>query len=203
MVNVAFLTFQTAALASFDNAIRDDQMRGTLETTFVTPTSVRTIVLSAAIWTFTLTLLNVVCYLAIGSLFGLHLAHLNVVASIVLVLLTITATVPIGILSAAGVMVLKQGAPVQFIFNLSASLLAGVLFPISVLPQWLQQLSWFLPTTHALHAIRGSLHGAAIRELVPDVVWLSATSAILLPFALWVFGVAVARAKHDGTLAQY
>src|SRR5436309_1497900 len=44
IVNVAFLTFQTAALQSFDNAIRDDQVRGTLEATFVTPTSVRVIV---------------------------------------------------------------------------------------------------------------------------------------------------------------
>jgi hypothetical protein len=28
-------------------------------------------------------------------------------------------------------------------------------------------------------------------------------SIILLPFALWVFGCAVVRAKHDGTLAHY
>src|SRR5450755_1807511 len=34
LVNVAFLTFQTAALQSFDNAIRDDQLRGTLEATY-------------------------------------------------------------------------------------------------------------------------------------------------------------------------
>jgi ABC-2 type transport system permease protein len=203
VVNVAFLTFQTASLASFDNAIRDDQVRGTLEATFVTPTSVRVIVLSSALWAFSITLLNVLCYLAIGSLFGLHLTHLNVIASIVLVLLTITATVPIGILSAAGVMVLKQGAPVQYLFNLGASLLAGVLFPVTVLPHWLQLFSWLLPTTHALHGIRGALHGATFGQLSPDIMWLSVMSIILLPFALWVFGCAVVRAKHDGTLAHY
>jgi ABC-2 type transport system permease protein len=122
LVNVAFLTFQTTALASFDSAIRDDQMRGTLEATYVTPTAVGTIVLSSGLWAFAITLVNVLCYLAIGALFGLHLRHLNVPAAIVLVLLTITATVPIGILSAAGVMVFKQGAPVQFVFIIAASL---------------------------------------------------------------------------------
>lgn len=203
IVNVAFLTFQTAALASFDNAIRDDQVRGTLEATFVTPTSVRLIVLSSSLWAFTITSLNVLCYLAVGILFGLHLTHLNVAGSILLVLLTITATVPIGILSAAGVMVLKQGAPVQYLFNLAASLLAGVLFPVAVLPVWLQYGSWLLPTTHALHGIRGALHGATLRQLSPDIIWLSVISIVLLPFALWVFRCAVVRAKHDGTLAHY
>jgi ABC-2 type transport system permease protein len=203
LVNVAFLTFQTAALQSFDSAIRDDQMRGTLEATYVTPTSVSTIVLSSGLWAFTITLLNVMLYLAIGTLFGLHLQHLNVLAAAVLVLLTITATVPIGILSAAGVMVFKQGAPVQFIFNVAASLLAGVLFPITVLPLWLQYGSWLLPTTHALHGIRGAVHGATFGQLSPDMLWLALLSIVLLPFALWVFQCAVDRAKRDGTLAHY
>ncbi|HEY5350501.1 MAG TPA: ABC transporter permease [Candidatus Lustribacter sp.] len=203
LVNVAFLTFQTAALQSFDNAVRDDQVRGTLEATFVTPTSVRTIVLSSGLWAFGLALLNVVCYLLIGALFGLRFAHFNIAAGVVLVLLTITATVPIGILSAAGVMVLKQGAPVQFLFNLGASLLAGVLFPITVLPVWLQYCSWLLPTTHALHGIRGAVQGATFGQLSPDMLWLGALSIVLFPFALWVFRCAVARAKQDGTLAHY
>jgi ABC-2 type transport system permease protein len=203
IVNVAFLTFQTAALQSFDNAIRDDQVRGTLEATFVTPTSIRTIVLSSAVWAFTITLLNVACYLAIGMLFGMRLEHLNLTACVVLILLTITATVPVGILSASGVMVLKQGAPVQFLFNMAASLLAGVLFPVTVLPGWLQSFSWLLPTTHALHGIRGALHGATFGQLSPDILWLFGLSLLLMPFALWVFRCAVVRAKHDGTLAQY
>jgi ABC-2 type transport system permease protein len=203
LVNVAFLTFQTAGLASFDNAIRDDQVRGTLEATFVTPTGVGMIVLSSALWAFTIASLNVLCYLAIGTAFGLHLAHLNVPACIALVLLTITATVPIGILSAAGVMVFKQGAPVQFLFNLAASLLAGVLFPVTVLPVWLRYFSWLMPTTHALHGIRGALQGATFGQLSPDLLWLSVISILLLPFALWVFHCAVVRAKQDGTLAHY
>jgi ABC-2 type transport system permease protein len=203
LVNVAFLSFQTAALQSFDNAIRDDQLRGTLEATYVTPTPVGTIVLSSGLWAFAITLLNVLCYLAIGTLFGLHLQHLNVPAAVVFVLLTIAATVPIGILSAAGVMVFKQGAPVQFVFNIAASLLAGVLFPVTVLPMWLQYCSWLVPTTHALHGIRGAVHGATFAQLSPDMVWLGLLSILLLPFALWVFRCAVDRAKQDGTLAHH
>lgn len=203
LINVAFLAFQTAALASFDNAIRDDQVRGTLETTFATPTSVHLIVLGSSLWAFTIATLNVLCYLAIGTVLGLRLDQLNVASTLALVVLTITATVPVGILSASGVMVFKQGAPVQFIYTLTASLIAGVMFPVSVLPRWLQTFSWLMPTTHALHGIRGAVQGATIAQLLPDVSWLVALSIVLLPFSLWVFHCAVARAKYDGTLAHY
>ena len=203
IVNVAFLTFQVAALASFDNAIRDDQVRGTLESTFATPTSVQLIVLGSALWAFTVASLNVLCYLAVGAAFGLRLDHLNFPACIVLVLLTITATVPIGILSASGVMVFKQGAPIQYLYNLFASLLGGVLFPVAVLPGWLQTCSWLMPTSHALHGVRGALQGATLVQLSPDILWLAVLSVALLPFSLWVFRCAVARAKIDGTLAHY
>jgi ABC-2 type transport system permease protein len=203
LVNVAFLAFQTAALASFDNAIRDDQVRGTLETTFATPTSVHLIVLGSSLWAFTIATLNVLCYLAIGTVLGLRLDHLNVPATLALVLLTVTATVPVGLLSASGVMVFKQGAPVQFLYTLTASLIAGVMFPVSVLPGWLQNCSWLMPTTHALHGIRGAIGGAAFGQLLPDMSWLLALSIILLPFSLWVFHCAVGRAKYNGTLAHY
>jgi hypothetical protein len=54
-----------------------------------------------------------------------------------------------------------------------------------------------------LHGIRGALHGATLYQVSPDILWLFAVSVLLLPFALWVFGCAVARAKRDGTLAHY
>lgn len=203
IVNVAFLAFQTAALASFERSIRDDQIFGTLETTFATPTSVHLIVLASALWAFTITTVNVVIYLGFGMLFGMHLAGLNPAACAVMLALTITATIPLGILTAAGTMVFKQAAPVQTMLNMASSLFAGVMFPVAVLPASLQVVSWFLPATHALHGIRGALQGADLRQIAPDVWWLGVLSAVSLPAALWIFDAAVKRAKFDGTLAQY
>jgi ABC-2 type transport system permease protein len=203
IINVAFLAFQTAALQSFERSIRDDQVFGTLESTFVTQTSVQLIVLSSALWAFTMTSVTVVVYLGFGALFGVHLGNANVPATLIVLLLTITATVPLGIFSASAVMVFKQGAPLQYLFNLASSLLAGVLFPVSLLPHWLQQCSWLLPATHALAGIRGALQGATLRALTPEIAWLAVVSAVLLPLALLAFRAAVEQAKYDGSLGQY
>lgn len=126
LINVAFLAFHTAALQSFERSIRDDQIFGTLESTFANPTGAHVVVLASALWAFTITSINVACYLGFGVVFGMHLNHVNVGASILLLCLMIGATVPLGILSAAAVMVLKQGAPVQLLLNMAASVLAGV-----------------------------------------------------------------------------
>jgi ABC-2 type transport system permease protein len=203
LINVAFLAFHTAALQSFERSIRDDQIFGTLESTFATATGAHVIVLASALWAFTITSINVVCYLCFGFAFGMHLNHIDLGASLLLLALTITATIPLGILSAGAVMVLKQGAPIQYLLNMAASVLAGVLFPVSLLPQWLQTVSWLLPATHALNGIRGALQGATIGQLWPDVCWLGIVSAVLLPLSLWAFDRAVRRAAYDGTLAQY
>jgi ABC-2 type transport system permease protein len=203
LINVAFLAFHTAALQSFERSVRDDQIFGTLESTFATPTGAHVIVLSSALWAFTITSINAACYLGFGVIFGMHLNHVNVGASLLLLALMIGATIPIGILGAAAVMVLKQGAPVQLLLNMATSVLAGVLFPVSLLPHWLRVLSWLLPATHALSGIRGALQGATLIELWPDVSWLVVVSAILMPLALWSFDCAVRRAAYDGTLAQY
>jgi ABC-2 type transport system permease protein len=203
LLNVAFVTLQGAALRSFDTAIRNDQIFGTQEAVFSTPTSVTLVVLASGAWAFSLAFIQVALYLAIGLPFGLHFAQVNIVTLVVFTVLTMSATVPLGILSAAAVVRFKQGSPAQFIFGRATALLAGVLFPVSLLPLWLQACSWLLPITHALNGIRGSFRGASLSELAPELIWLAVATVALMPVSIYIFQLAVARAKVDGTLGQY
>jgi ABC-2 type transport system permease protein len=203
VVNVAFLTLQTAALQSFENSIRNEQMYGSLEAVLSTPTSVSLVVFSAGAWAFFLAFTQVAVSLAFAGLLGLDFHSMNVISLLVFLLLTITATLPLGIISAAAIVRFKQGSPTQFILNRAATLLAGVLFPVSLLPIWLQAVSWLLPITHALNGIRAAFHGVSIGALSSDAVWLLVATALLLPLSLLVFQSAVKHAKFDGTLGQY
>jgi ABC-2 type transport system permease protein len=101
------------------------------------------------------------------------------------------------------VIVFKQGAPVKFVLSNAATIFAGVLFPVALLPAWMQHVSWMLPMTHVLNGVRGAFSGVALSHLEPDALWLASASALLFPLALYTFRTAVARAKFDGTLSQY
>lgn len=203
VVNVAFFSLQATALQSFPQAIRTDQLRGTLEAVLSTPTSIALIVLSSGIWAFGLTLLQIAWYFTIASLFfGLRLPHANPALVALFLLLIVTSGAPLGILSAAAIMRFKQVVP-NFLVGSAASLLSGVLFPIALLPLPLRVLSWLLPITHGLNGMRAALHGAAWNTVAPDALWLCVASMLLLPASLAVFSRAVRRAMMDGTLADY
>ena len=101
-------------------------------------------------------------------------------------------------------MVLKRGDPVSRIFTGLSSLFGGLYFPISVLPDWLQTISYLLPVTYALEAMRLSLlKGYALTELIPNILVLSIFAVTTLPLSIAIFAYAIKRAKRDGTLTQY
>jgi len=85
-----------------------------------------------------------------------------------------------------------------------AYILLGVFFPITILPGWLQKVSYFLPITYSLRAMRHALlQSYSFQALGFDILILALFSVVLLPFSIYAFKVAVRRAKKDGSLTHY
>jgi ABC-2 type transport system permease protein len=203
VINLAFTRFQATAIQCFQNAIRDDQLAGTLEAILATPTTLPVIILSRGLWAFALTSLQVIAFILLALPLGLDLRHVNVLTVLSFVVLTVACMSPIGVLSASSVMTFKQSGGAGFIMGGLTQLLCGVLFPVSTLPAFLQIVAWWLPMTHALEGIRAGMFGAPLSQLIPDILWLSVASTVLLPISLWSFSKSVQRAQVDGTLSQY
>jgi ABC-2 type transport system permease protein len=205
LVGIAFMRYQGVAMSTFAATIRRGQMMGTLEAMLVTPTRLSTVLVSSSLWNFAFTSLQVLIYLLLGAfLFGADLGQTNLVAAMVIQILTILAFSGIGILSASFTMVFKRGDPINFLFSSISTLLGGVLYPITVLPGWLQPVSYLIPLTYSLRAMRRAiLTGDSLSALSPDVLALSLFAAVLLPMSFVAFRYAVKRAKIEGSLTQY
>ncbi|MDO8737321.1 MAG: ABC transporter permease [Thermoleophilia bacterium] len=205
LIGIAFSNFLSVGLGSFATSIRSEQMIGTLEAMLVTPTRLSNIVLSSSQWSFAFTSLRVGVYLLIGGLFfGVSFAGAAVLPALLALVLTVVAFSSLGIISASFIMVYKRGDPIAFVLATSSTLLGGVYYPISVLPGWLQSLSYLFPITYSLRAIRLSLlQGAGFDEVGSDLLALLAFSCITIPISLFCFRLAVRRAKRDGSLAHY
>jgi len=202
-INSAFLRFQTAALNSFAEAIRDAQLTGTLEMVLATPTRLPTLVLSSGLWSFALTALQTIVFLLVAIPFGLDLSHVNGLTAVVFLVLTVAAVSPLGVLAAALSMVIKKTGPVEWISNASAMLFGGVYLPVSKLPIGLQVIGWCLPITHALNGFRAAAAGVPLERAASDAIWLLIASIVLMPVSLWLFTRSVEKARVDGTLAMY
>ncbi|MEA2718766.1 MAG: type transport system permease protein [Candidatus Eremiobacteraeota bacterium] len=202
-INFAFVRFQTAALNSFAEAIRDGQLTGTLEVVLATPTSLPVLVLSSGVWSFALTAMQTGVFILVAMLFGLNLSHLNPLTSIVFLVLTVAAVSPLGVLAAALAMVIKKTGPVEWASVSTANLFGGVFVPLASLPVALQLIGWCLPITHALNGFRAAAAGVPLDRVAGDAIWLAVATVVLTPLALWLFVRAVNKARVDGTLAMY
>jgi ABC-2 type transport system permease protein len=110
----------------------------------------------------------------------------------------------IGILSASFVMVFKRGSPIAWLFGGLSWLLGGVLYPVTILPEWLQQVSRLLPITYAIEGMRAALLRAAPwPELWSSLGALLLFAFALIPLSLLSFQYATRHARIAGTLAQY
>ncbi len=202
---LALSTYMTLGLQTFSSVIREGQMMGTLEIMLLSPTRLSMILLSSAIWSYVFDTLKVIFILVFGSIvFGVSFANANVLATVLVLVLSVVSFAAIGVISAAFILVLKKGDPVAWAMGGVSTLLSGVFYPVTVLPHWLQPFSSLLPLTYALNAARHAiLQGYSIYELRFDILALTGFSAVLLPLALLSFRFAVKKAKIEGSLVHY
>ena len=205
LIGIAFAGYFGVGLSGFANSIRQAQMTGTLEAMLMSPTRVSAIVLCSSLWSYLMTSLRVIAYLAVGAVsLGVNLGRGNYLAALLILALSVVAFSSLGIIAASFVMVLKRGDPVTWLFSTLSSLLGGVYYPISILPDWLQRLSHLLPITYSLRAMRlALLQGYSLAALAPDILALAIFSLVLLPLSLLAFRYAVHRARVDGSLTHY
>ncbi|MBW1892801.1 MAG: ABC transporter permease [Deltaproteobacteria bacterium] len=205
LIGLALISYVQVSLRSFSTCIRSAQTLGTLEAMLVTQTTIPTIIISSSLYSFVITSLRIVAYLLLGALaFDLDINDANYLGAMLILTLTVFSCSSIGILSASFIMVFKKGDPLNWIFSGLSWLLSGVYYPVSILPDWLQSLSYFLPVTHSLEGMRlALLQGYSLEDLLPSIIPLIVFSAVMIPFSLWIFKYAVKIAKINGSLTQY
>lgn len=204
ITGLAVLHYFMTGFSSLANAIRSEQMQGTLESVLLTPISVPTVIVASSAWDFTQATFNSFLYLFFGWLFfDVHYQGSFALALLFLVLTTLVLAC-LGILSASFAMVFKRGDPFGIILGTGSALFSGVFFPTQLLGRGFGSVSRLLPPTYGLDGIRRVLiEGQGLKEVREPLVTLFLFLAALLPFSLWVFGRAVRRAKREGSLIQY
>jgi ABC-2 type transport system permease protein len=205
IIGIALLDFVHTSLDTFSVSIRDSQMTGTLEVVLLSPIQLPHMVVYSSLWPYVFTALRFLTYIGAGVvLFGLRISGSGVVTAIVVLLLTILCFAPLGIISAAVIMLFKKGVWFQTIVNGTSVLLAGVAYPVDVLPAWASRASYYLPLTHSANAMRQALlNGKSLIGVRTELLALVLFASILMPLSLLIFQLSVNRVKQLGTLTQY
>ena len=183
----------------------EEARSGTLEVLFLSPTPILASLVMSTLWRYCWAFAESLFYLLVaGIFFQAHLDWANVLLAMLVVLLTIFANAGLGFINASFVLVTKQTSPLARLLGLVTNLLAGVYYPIEVLPNWLQGFSRLLPATYSFDALRRTmLQSVSLVDVRQDLLALAVFTVVLLPIGLVAFHYAVRWAKIDGSLSQY
>lgn len=205
LIGVAFCRFFQVAIDTFSGNIKRSQMAGCLEAILSSQTGAKSVVLFSAIYSFISALIQLIVMLILScALFNFGLLNINIPASLLVFFLSLVIFISLGILSAAGTVVFKQGEPVAWLFGLLSSLLGGAMFPVQLMPSWMQLIAKAFPITYTLDALRlAMLNNYSIAMLSSELLILLIIALILFPLSLIIFEFTIEKGKRDGTLMLY
>jgi ABC-2 type transport system permease protein len=205
LVGIAFFDYLSVALSTFDSSLQEARQNGTLENLLVTQTSLPVILAGSSIYSFAWMSLHTAIYLGWGAiLFGFPLQGANWLGALIVLAASVLAFSGLGILSAGYLLIFKRGNPLNWAILGLSSVVGGMMYPISVLPKWLQYVALLTPVTYSLEGMRAAILGhASLRELLPSIGGLLLFAAILLPISFAIFSWALRRAKITGTLTHF
>lgn len=204
LIGFALFDYLGVALDSFDKMIEDALQNRVLEALLVTRTSLPTMLTGSLLYPFSTAVLRTVIYLAWGVfLFGFSLCDANWIGAVIILLASVLAFSGLGILSASYLLLFKRGNPLKWILLGISALVGGMMYPVSVLPGYLQFIARLLPITYSLNGMRAALLGrAGLLQLRVEIIALLIFAAILLPLSFLVFAWALRRTRVTGTLTH-
>lgn len=205
LLGMAVSVFVSTGLSSLSEEIRAAQVQGTLECLLMTPTSPTLILFASSLWSFVESFIACLLYIGLAiAILGISVTPVRALLVLAVLGLTFCCFLSLGMISAAFIMVFKQGNPVNMIFGTSSYFLGGLLFPVEVLPAPLRTVSAFLPMTRAATAVREILLVAPERaEWLPALAYLAAFALVVGPIGVVCMRYSLTRAKRDGSLVQF
>jgi ABC-2 type transport system permease protein len=146
--------------------------------------------------------LFMLCFAAVVYGVGVHWATVPLVPPVAL--LGALAFSAFGMLMVAAVITIKQSMAGATWVVAGISLIAGLYFPVSLLPSWIRWMSHVQPFTPAVDLLRHLLVGSRLASPAgEDLIKLIAFSVVLVPLSVYALALAVRFARRRGTLTEY
>jgi ABC-2 type transport system permease protein len=196
--------WQNVVLWNVGGSLRNEQMRGTLESNWLSPT-----------WRFAYLLgssapqlLSMLMFLMVSALEFVFIFGVQFEGSLWLTVLAILFAIPsiygLGFAFASIVINVKEANAFVFLVRGMVMVFCGITYPISVLPEWMRHVSAWLPQTYIIHAVRtAALSNEGLPAIAFDLKMLALFGAVWLTLGYLAFNWMERRARRTGAIGQY
>ncbi len=203
-VGTTIWMWQNIVLWNVGFALREEQLRGTLESNWLSPTWRFSFLLGSSMTQ----MISMAIFMAVSAaefsfLYGVHF-HGNPF----LILLILAASIPsiygLGFAFASLVITAREANSFVFLVRGLVMVFCGITYPISVLPGWMQDIARWIPPTYIIDGMRqAALNGAQFSALLPDIKALLGFGLFWLAAGYLLFNWMEHRARQTGAIGQY
>jgi ABC-2 type transport system permease protein len=197
---------QSAATGSVVAALRNEQLTGTLDALLAaTPAPVARVVLACTAYEGAWALAQAAALaIALAAWAAARGLPLHPAATLLAGACLLVYCIGLWLLSAAAALVFKRANPIAAMLATATYVAGGVLYPVAVLPGWMQRLAWLLPSAQLTEALRrATLAGAGPRAIASPLAASAAFAAAALLLGAWALRTAVDRGRRGGWIADY
>lgn len=196
--------WQNIVLWDVGFSLRNEQMRGTLESNWLSPTWRFSYLLGhTGPQIISMAMFILITAIEFGLIFGVKL-HGSIWLVSLVMLASIPAVYGLGFAFASLVITLKEANAFVFLVRGLVMIFCGITFPISLLPGWMQSVAMWLPQTYMIHGMRSSAFAnASLMDLWPDLKALILFGAFWLTTGYLLFTWMERRARQSGAIGQY
>jgi ABC-2 type transport system permease protein len=185
-------------------ALRDEQMKGTLEQNFLAPVSRFTLLIGLSLTDIVITSAIFVVVVGATVMIALPAAFLSLLQAFLLLLVGLIPLFGIGFLFAGFVLKFKEPYVFTQILNLLFATLTGTYYPVSLLPYWVQFLSGALPQTYVIENMRQIvLANQTLVDIYGSVFMILALALAYPTVGYAVFKQLEKKAGRTGEFAKY
>jgi ABC-2 type transport system permease protein len=196
--------WQNVVLWNIGFSLRNEQLRGTLESNWLSPTWHFAYLLGSSFPQ----LFSMLLFLTVSALEYIFLFGVRFQGSTWLAVLVVLAAIPsiygLGFAFASLVITAKEANAFVFLARGIVMIFCGITFPVGLLPGWMQSLANWLPQTYIIHAMRSAtLSDAGIGAISYDLGMMLAFGLFWLAAGYIVFNQMERRARRTGAIGQY
>ena len=186
-------------MRALTTSLREAQSFGYIEMFFISRVNATYIFLCSTIYPFIKSIIRFSIYIFFLQILGDHdFLLVSIFKSFIILLIMIVPFMALSFIALSFVLYFKQADPINSFINL-------LLYPVSVLPTFMQDISYLIPLTSQLNSVRYVLINNSLDEYVFSGIFYMHTlfSNLFLFICLKFFKITINLVKRRGTIGSY
>ena len=193
-------------MRAISQSIRDAQSFGYIEWLICSKINPIYVLLCSGIYPIIKGVIRIFIYfMAIFFFTDISISISTFLAYFLIIFIALIPFIAFSILAASFIIFFKQAEPINFLINIFISVFSGIVYPVTVLPKWMQNISELIPITKNLETLRGLIINGMDNL---DITFHSLYELIFIPMFMLVisfaiFNISIHKAKQKGSIGRY